>query len=180
MDISKQPKLSKTSESHPPPCPVEGPVQSPAFPPITYNVVAASSIGLAEAWISIGLGILLLFIFPNTINYLKSPTQFAQNNTFTFNGNTTTYTQNPIFWTDLGVTVFAAALILEGIALAMVRKPLPLWIAFVVSLMAAVFNIVVIIYTEPINGFPIVCGVGVVILGYMAMTQWRLISALRQ
>ena len=45
--------------------------------------VMPSSIGLAEAWISIALGVLLLFIFPNTIRYIHSPADFEQNNPVT-------------------------------------------------------------------------------------------------
>jgi hypothetical protein len=181
MDISKLPKLSKTSESQSPPDPIEEPIQPPAFPPITYNVVAASSIGLAEAWISIGLGILLLFIFPNTIRYFHSPADFEQNNPVTdAQGNAISYPKSVFFLEDLGVTVFAAALLLEGIALVAIRKIGPLWIAFAVTVAATVFNIVVIARVYPVNGFQLINGVGVVILGYMALTQWRLISLLRR
>lgn len=180
MDLSKLPKLSKTGESQP--APDSAP---PAAPPtVDYaqlnRAVMASSIGLAEAWISIALGVLLLFIFPNTIHYLHSPAEFQANNAITdAQQNPIPYVKSVFFWTDLGVTVFAAALILEGIALALTRKVGPLWVAFVVTVLGAAFNIAVIAHAQPIIGFPMICGIGVVVLGYMALTQWRLISALR-
>jgi hypothetical protein len=180
MDISKLPKLSKTSESQSPPVTPDS--TEPAIPVAKINyAVMPTSIGWAEAWISIALGVLLLFIFPNTIRYLHSPADFEQNNPVTdAQNNTIHYPQSVFFWTDLGVTVFAAALVLEGIALTAARKVGPLWIAFVVTVLAAIFNVIVIAHAQPIIGFPIFCGVGVVILGYMAFTQWRLISALRK
>lgn len=184
MDISKLPKLSKTSEAQSPPAaPDEADTSTPAFPPAAPVVIyktAPGSIGLAEAWISIGLGILLLFIFPNTISYFRSPAAFEQNNPITDpQGNTIPYLKSVIFLGDLGVTVFAAALILEGIALVAVRKIGPLWIAFAVTMLAVIFNLFVIARIYPLNGLPLINGVGVVVLGYMALTQWRLISALR-
>jgi len=181
MDISKLPKLSKTGESQPPPAPPE--TTEPAIPTARINyAVVPSSIGLAEAWISIALGVLLLFIFPNTIRYFHSPADFDQNNPPITDpqGNTIPYIKSVFFLADLGVTVFAAALILEGIALVAIRKIGPLWIAFAVTLAALVFNIVVIARIYPINGFQLVNGVGVAVLGYMALTQWRLISVLRK
>jgi hypothetical protein len=178
MDISKLPKLSKTSESQPPPVPPESTEPAPPMARINFAVMP-SSIGLAEAWISIALGVLLLFIFPNTISYLRSPGDNTWSNFATdAQGNAISYPHSAFFWQDLGVTVFAAALILEGIALAAARKIGPLWVAFVVTVLAAIFNVIVIAHVQPLIGFPIFCGVGVVILGYMAFTQWRLITVL--
>jgi hypothetical protein len=175
MDLSKLPKLSQTSQAQQPPTPPETvqppPIDPPSPPP---------AIGLAEAWISIGLGILLLLVFPNTIHYLSSPTAFQQANPVTdAQGNVIPYANSVFFWTDLGVTVFAVALILEGIILAAARKMAPLMAAFCVTIVAALFNVFVVAHAYSIIGFPIVCGLGVVVLVYMAMTQWRLIAALR-
>jgi len=194
MDLSKLPKLSRTSEGQPPPLQPGSPdnaAQVPdaelaptgpppaARPPADY-FAGAASIGLAEAWISIALGIFVLFIFPSTIRYIHSPAAFEQNYPVTDEqGNTIPYTKSVIFWTDLGVTVFGVALILEGLALAGARKIGPLLVAFVVTVLAAIFNVIVIAHAYPINGFQPFCGIGVVVLGYMALTQWRLISALR-
>ncbi len=179
MDISKLPKLSKTGENQPPPVPPESTGAAPPMARINFAALP-SSIGLAEAWISIALGVLLLFIFPNTLRYIHSPADFEQNNPVTdAQNNPIHYPQSAFFWQDLGVTVFAAALILEGIALAAARKIGPLWVAFVVTVLGAIFNVIVIAHVQPLIGFPIFCGVGVVILGYMAFTQWRLISVLR-
>jgi hypothetical protein len=178
MDISKLPKLSKTSEPAPPPVPADD--TQPATAPIHYAVVP-SSIGFPEAWISIGLGVLLLFVFPNTIRYIHSPADFESNNPVTdANNNAISYPNSVFFWTDLGVTVFAAALVLEGIVLAAARKIGPLRIAFAVTVLAAIFNVFMIVHAQPVIGFPMICGVGVVVLGYMALTQWRLIAALRE
>ncbi|MGA2440495.1 MAG: hypothetical protein ABSH08_06030 [Tepidisphaeraceae bacterium] len=176
MDLSKLPKLSKTGQSQP------GSEQpEPARPPAEHEVKILPAIGLAEAWISIALGVLLLFIFPNTLSYIHSPAAFEQNITsFDAQGNTIHYVQSPFFWTDLGVTVFAIALIVEGIVLAAARKIAPLIFAFCLTVLAALFNVAVIAHVYSVIPFPVFCGIGVVVLGYMAMTQWRLIGMLRQ
>ena len=176
VDLSKLPKLSKTGQSQP------GSEQTePARLPPDHGIKILPSVGLAEAWISIALGVLLLFIFPNTLSYVHSPAVFEQNNSVTdAQGNTIPYPKSAYFWTDLGVTVFAVALIVEGIVLAAARRIAPLIFAFLLTSLAAAFNVVVIAHAYPLIGFPAVCGIGVAVLGYMAMTQWRLIGILRQ
>jgi hypothetical protein len=176
MDLSKLPKLSKTGQSRP------GSEQTePAPPPPDYDVRILPAVGLAEAYISIALGVLLLFIFPNTLSYIHSPTAFEQNTTsFDAQGNTIHYVQSVFFWTDLGVTVFAVTLIVEGIVLAAARKIAPLMFAFCLTVLAALFNAVVIVHAYSLIPFPAVCGIGVAVLGYMALTQWRLIGILRR
>lgn len=177
MDLSKLPKLSKTPEAQQ----KSGPHDATEPSPLVHHAVISPTIGLAEAWISIALGAFLLFMFPNTIRYLHSPVAFEQNNPVTdAQGNTIPYLSSIFFWTDLGVTVFAAALILEGIVLAAARKVFPLLVALGVTAVAALFNVFVIVHAYSIIGFPWVCGVGVIVLVYMAMTQWRLIAILRR
>ncbi|MGD0768632.1 MAG: hypothetical protein ABSB42_10630 [Tepidisphaeraceae bacterium] len=176
MDLSKLPKLSKTAQSQPGSEQTESPRPAP-----DHDVKILPAVGFAEAWISIGLGVLLLFIFPNTIRYLHSAGDTAWSNyAIDAQGNAIPYTKSAYFWTDLGVTVFAIALIVEGIVLAAARKIAPLMFAFCLTSLAAAFNVVVIAHAYPLIGFPAVCGIGVVVLGYMAMTQWRLIGMLRQ
>jgi hypothetical protein len=175
MDLSKLPKMSKTGESRP-----GSEETEPARPPLDHGANPRPAVGLAEAWISIALGVLLLFIFPNTLSYVHSPAVFERNNSVTdAQGNTIPYTKSAYFWTDLGVTVFAVALIVEGIVLAAARRIAPLIFAFCLTVLGAVVNVVVIAYAYPLIGFPAVCGVGVAVLGYMALTQWRLIGMLR-
>ena len=175
MDLSKLPKLSKTAESRPVPEATE-----PAPPPPIQVVRIPPAIGLPEAWISIGLGVLLLFLFPRVLIYMHSPASIDQKNPFQDEqGNVVPYIKTVDFWNDLGVTVFAVALIVEGIVLAAARKTAPLLFAFCLTTLAAVFNVGVITHTYPF-GFPIFCGIAIVVLGYMALTQWRLIAMLRQ
>jgi len=107
---------------------------------------------------------------------------FQQENPVTdAQGNSIAYTQSVFFWSDLGITVFAGALLIEGIVLAAARKVGPLYFALVLTVLAAIFNVFAEwYYYSIIKQFHIVCAVGVVVLGYMAMTQWRLIAALRK
>jgi hypothetical protein len=177
MDLSKLPKFSKTGQSQPPSQQTE-----PSPSPLDYRGgKIPPAIGLAEAWASIAVGVLLLFLFPNTLSYVHSPADYARNYSYSdAQGNAIAYVQSAFFWTDLGVTVFAIALIVEGVVLAAARKIAPLVFALCLTSLAAAFNVVVIAHVYPLVGFPAVCGLAVVVLGYMALTQWRLIAALRQ
>jgi hypothetical protein len=187
MDISKLPKMSKTVENQPPADDAGSspPAMSPGYRAVSeeeYRRLKAVEIGFAEAWISIGLGLILLFVFPNTIKYTFSPAAFQQDHPVVDpQGNTIPYLQTVIFLGDLGITVFAGALIIEGIVLAAARKAGPLYFAFALTVLAAIFNVFATWrYYSILGELPIVCAVGVVVLGYMAMTQWRLITALRR
>jgi hypothetical protein len=180
MDFSKLPKLSKTGEAQPPAAdPTNADIQNPMPIPAEQARPAQPAVGMAEAWISIAIGVLLLLVFPSTIKYIHSPADFEQNYpVYDAQNNQIPYAKSAFFWSDLGITVFALALIVEGIILGIARKVGPLYFAFWVTVMAAVFNVGVIVHVYPIVGFHIICGVGVAVLVYMAMTQWRLIRIL--
>ena len=179
MDLSKLPKLSKTDEPPPredPPLP-----GAPEGIPLTSFQYKESLPGLAEGWISIALGVILLFMFPNTISYVRSPAAFEQANPVTdAQGNSMRYVQTAFFWTDLGMTIFSGVLIVEGVLLAFLRKSGPIYIAFGLTVAAALFNLLVTIHVYSLIGFPIYCALAVAVAGYMALTQWRLIEILRR
>ncbi|MDP9173132.1 MAG: hypothetical protein M3O30_04600 [Planctomycetota bacterium] len=180
MDLSKLPKLSKTDQP-----PVEEALPQFAAPQASVPVAGMSYSaeplpGLAEGWISIALGLILLFVFPNTISYLRSPSTFEQNYpVMDAQGNPLPYIKSAFFWTDLGVAVFAGVLLIEGFVLAVSRKSGPIYVAFGLTVSAALLNLFVIIHTFNILGFPIYCGLAVAVSVYMALTQWRLIQMLR-
>jgi hypothetical protein len=185
MDLSKLPKLSRTDKpqdegaNDPEEAPQDLATTAGAAP--APNAQAAQKqvapMGLAEAWISIAIGVILLLVFPNTLHFLTNPTAFQQNNPVTDgNGNAIPYLQSVFFWSDLGVTVFAATLVIEGIVLASTALRPLLMPVFVLTLAAAVFNVFVILHVYDAMGLPVVCALGVAVLVYMAITQWRIIQ----
>jgi hypothetical protein len=184
MDISKLPKLSNTPEAaknaheeRPAPPPPPAGVPSGSGPTPTPRELVG---GFAEAWISIAIGLILLFVFPNTIQYFKSADDFAKVHQYTdAQSNPITYTQSAFFLADLGVTVFALALLVEGIMLTLARKATLIYVTLVITVAAAAFNLFVVIKTYDDIGFQIVCAFGVAVCIYMALMQWRLIGVLR-
>jgi hypothetical protein len=224
MDMSKLPRLSRTD---PPPAgaPDSGePGGTPGGPPgggrrndsgerrsDPYGYGDDPPSFLMEAWISIGLGLLLLLVCPNTLKFWSSRvfhTHFApyvhiENGEQSMvdyatledsNGRvvatvpyrSTTPDLSPNFWSDLVVTVFALALLAEGIALVFSRKPPVILLALVITILATLANL---IFTFVAGGrygalatfYPIAAGVllpiapvAILVGGYMAFSQWRL------
>src|SRR3954469_9461923 len=94
---------------------------------------SAPSIGSgAEAWLSIAFGVILLLMNPTMLKFVSSKlfgTSFAP---FVLNdGSEIPYPKvYPTFFNDLCITLFAAVLIVESIALVLVHRSWLLWSAF--------------------------------------------------
>jgi hypothetical protein len=181
MDLSKLPKLSK---SQPPP---DAPATANPGVPIPSDVAESRNIaartvpltGLAEGWISVALGIILLLLYPNTIKYLHSRETFEQTNPITDGqGNPLHYTKSAFFWSDLGVTFFALVLIVEGIVLAFARRRGLVLATFALTVFGGIFNLGAVIYVYSLIGLPIVCALAIAVCGYMAIVQWSLFVSL--
>ena len=115
MDLSKLPKLSETPRPD-----VE---QSPEPAPLPYAADYHQAGSGGEIWLSIALGLILLFMSPRFLQYVISRSTFPQK--WKFNdaqGNPLTYTQTVFFWGDLALMLFAVVLIVEGIVLALGRR----------------------------------------------------------
>src|SRR5947208_3661059 len=105
MDLSKLPKLSET----PAPPPAE---PKPASVARTAPPTEPSG---PEAWISIAIGGILLFAFPNTWHWLLN--YYPPVITDTSTGNPVSYAQSIFFFGDLCVFAFALVLIADGLIL---------------------------------------------------------------
>lgn len=154
----------------------------------------------AEVWISVVVGILLLIIWPTTLEYAAHQvlhTPFAPYPTFDASGDQiydankkpimadyatltdgakipyrqTSPAINPNFWSDLAVTLFAVALILEGVALVLSRKPLVVLFALLVTMAATVFNLGYFLATFRTYGLAPVSAVAIILGGYMTIYQ---------
>jgi hypothetical protein len=214
MDISKLPRLSKTSEGMPesgaeaPPAPAEagGPAvaqttswcmrcnaPNPAGTRFCGNCgaelrpAAAINSGSvepgvgAEAWISIAVGILLLFLYPNLIRYLAGPAAFNERFQITDENNQPlAYTKSIFFFGDVAITLFAIVLIGEGLVIAFGRRPLLVLIAFILTVTATTVNLFYLGWMMSRGyAFQIMSGLAVAFGVYIALYQWRLWNALR-
>jgi hypothetical protein len=136
---------------------------------------------LADAWFSLVIGLIVLFVFPNTIRYIHSRATFDQNYPVTDGqGNVVPYAQSNLFLPDLGMTIFGIALIVEGLAqIVALRRPVVLAVFFLTTA-AGLFNLYVVIHMFNIAGFQLFCAVAVAISGYMALSQWTIANLLRK
>lgn len=186
MDISKLPKLSQSPP--PPPQASEQPENQDGAPrraeAIDYDTGRRGQepISLAEIWISLAVGAILLFMFPTMLKYVSSrlfgtafvPFQMPD-------GTVVPYPRvYPQFWSDLCITLFALVLILEAITLAFVRnRPLVL-IAFATTVVATALNLWFVLATFAKYGAPLVSLLAVAFGVYIAIYQWRLLKLLQQ
>lgn len=182
MDISKLPKLSETK---PPPAGDQSSQMPPApsAQPMDYRSPArfadrrTSGFG-PEAWISIGVGLIFLFAFPNftqwaayKLFHMKMPSFLPITDTST--GAEIPYSQSVFFLNDLCIALFSYALIVEGVALLLARHPIVVLFALVVTAAAVILNLYYLV-THFSEGFSIVSAIAVVFGGYMIWYQSRL------
>jgi hypothetical protein len=130
-------------------------------------------------WISVAVGAILLLMQPRLIQFLCHKlfgTSFAPY--IDANGNVVPYTAQLDFWSDLGITLFALVLLLEGLALAFTRKRRLVMLAFALTVVTTAYNLGYLIYTFS-SGVAILSALAVAFGGYIAVFEWRLLQQLR-
>jgi hypothetical protein len=152
-----------------------------------------------EGWISIGVGIFLMFMAPMGIGYWSAkltghefkpydhPVNVGEKAAFTrwIDQNTGTvtdiyYRDTTAFWSDSAVTAFAIVLILDGIVVAFVRKKAVVAIAFVLTLAATLLNLGWVANSMLKGyGFPPISFLAVLFGGYMCFHQWTMLQWMR-
>jgi hypothetical protein len=195
MDLSKLPRLSKTDG----PPPTESQIAPPARSPIPLPAELSGTYrpGLAEAWISIGVGVILLLVFPYTLQYFSSKlfhTPFApfgdpdkpfpakvDYEVWMQGGNTYRiyYRDTTKFWSDLVITAFALVLILDGILMVRFRKLPVVLFALCLTVAATLGNLIYLVKTYS-QGLALTSALAVLFGGYIAMSQWSLARAMIQ
>jgi hypothetical protein len=190
MDQSKLPRMSQTPA--PPPAVEEDPnpplAQTPVAgtqrvpgAPVDYGVDPGGFGGLAEAWISIAIGAILLLLFFRPIEYLFSSKQsFDQKYVFTAaDGSPLAYTQTVFFFGDVAIVAFALVLIFDGLIL-FTRKPRLIAAALVFTVIATLLNIgYVLRMMSGGYGLQISSALAVVFGVYIAMVQWKMLQTFR-
>jgi hypothetical protein len=163
MDLSKLPKLSET----PKPPDNERPPQETQAPP------EPTSIG-AEAWFSIGFGILLLLIYPRFIQWSFHQMFGTHFNQFVNpSGDIVPYTQVPAFWSDLGPVLFGLALILDGVIMAFVRRPALVMVGLALMALATLYNLIYLVTSYATYGLPLMSSIAVLFGTYICIYNWK-------
>ena len=80
--------------------------------PTVFRAARAPGAG-ADTWISIAMGVILLFLFPHLIQFLVHPGTTAFDATDNQTGAVIPYAHSAFIWPDIGVTFFCLLLIVE-------------------------------------------------------------------
>jgi hypothetical protein len=193
MDVSKLPKLSDTQKQQQAEAAAassEAPLESGAPSSVITAETAPRSDGsrhdvdalassTADVWISLAIGALLLLMYPRFLQWLSWRLFGTNFNQFLDqNGAIVPYTQVPEFWGDLGPTLFGVVLIVEGLALALMRKRGVMMLAFGLTIIATAYNAIYLIMSFNKYGLAIISAMAVAFGVYIAMYQWKLIKVM--
>ena len=135
----------------------------------------------AEAWLSIAIGVILLFMARNLISYLMDPAGFAERNPITDeHGQPLAYTRSVFFWGDLALAGFALVLLFEGVVIAFGRRPRLVLFAFLLTIAATAINVgYFAMMMQKGYGPQLIAAFAAAFGVYIALYQWRLWRSLR-
>jgi hypothetical protein len=144
-----------------------------------------------EVWISIALGLLLLFLAPNAMKWASSKvlhtkftpyvdpiTEQPVDYVLMTDGTKVNYRNRIEFWNDWAITAFALALILEGVALVFSRRPLVVLLALLVTVAATLANLIYLVATYNTYGIALLSALAVIFGTVIAVYEWRLLMML--
>lgn len=150
---------------------------TPAGGALVPDYRAEPDVGVGpEAWISIAIGAIVLFLYHRTFEWLLGSKSLPV--ITDVNGNVIPYAKSAFFWQDLGPALFGVILVVEGLALVFARNRAVVSVALVLTLAAAAVNLWAIIATTKLIGFPIMSAIAVAFCVYIAIYQWRLLQSL--
>ena len=184
MDLSKLPRMSQTPAPPPPAA------DDPAAPPPPIATAAAAHVPeygyepstgpMAEAWISLAIGVILLLMFFRPIEYLLTSKQsFEQRYTFSnADGSPLTYTQTVFFFGDVAIVSFALVLIIDGLIL-FTRKPKLIAAALAFTVITVLLNLAYVVRMMNGYGLQFASALAVAFGVYIAIFQWKLLQSLR-
>jgi hypothetical protein len=183
MDMSKLPRLSKTETPAPsgdrdvetPPTGI-APVEY-GRPERYYRVPNGRG---PEAWISVGVGLILLFAFPHFTQWWGHAVFHTRTPSFlpitsSEDGSVIPYPKSDFFLNDLAIASFAYALILEGIALLLAGRNRPgiVLFALLITIVAVGLNAWYLVSSFG-DGIALVSAFAIVFGGYMIWFEWNL------
>ena len=177
MDVSKLPRMSKTDTP-------KNESANPAPNPIAYQTLEPTSSRGPEVWFSIGIGLILLLMFPHFTQWLihaifhtKLPSFLPITDVNT--GAEIPYVKSDFFMNDLSISAFGYALIFEGIALLGFNRPGVVMLTLFVTTAAVLLNLWYLATSYSTQGLSIISAVAVLVGGYMMWYQWNLLRGMR-
>jgi hypothetical protein len=132
----------------------------------------------AEAWLSLAMGAILIFVAPNIWKYYLTPGSFTA--TFTdAQGNPMPYRDTAFYWADLGLASFVIVMFLEALVILLARKATLVLVAFVLTAAATVLNIYVLSRTYSLIGFQLFNAFAAAFGVYIALYEWAVYRSLK-
>ena len=182
MDLSKLPKLSDT-RSQTPEGSAEPAATAPESQPLKIQPVQppySGPMGLAETWISVGVGAFLLLFYPRFLQWASSRLFHTHFDEFTNTdtGAVVPYQTLPEFWSDLGPTLLAIVLIVDGLLL-FSRRPGLILVALFLTAISTAFNLVWVVVSYSKYGLAPISMLAVIFGGFILTTQWGSYQRLR-
>lgn len=142
---------------------------------------------MAEIWISVGIGVIILLLYPNTLKYAYAratgttpqiypdPTRpypaKADFKLYT-DGRKEFYQDLVDFWSDLVITAFAFVLILDGLVPAITSRRGPNTLVMALTLLVVLANLYFLLMTFS-QGIALMSALAVLIGGYLLMMQFQ-------
>lgn len=133
----------------------------------------------AEVWISVAIGGMLLFMQPRLLQFVSHKlfgSFFAPY--IDPAGVEVPYIAQIDFWSDLGITLFALVLILEGLPIAFARRRGVVMLAFGLTVLTTAYNLGYLLYSFS-AGVPLLSVFAIAFGVYIATFQWKLLQATR-
>jgi hypothetical protein len=181
MDLSKLPKLSDTQAQTPPAA--KAPQDSPVNAQVTNFQTGVPNyqqpgtpyppqMGLAETWISIGVGVFLLMFYPRFLQWASSRLFHTHFDEFMLDGAVVPYqTLHGVFFSDLGPTLLGIILIVDGLLL-FTKRPTLILLAFALTFASTAFNILWVFASYSKYGLAPISFLGGIFGGFILSTQW--------
>jgi hypothetical protein len=131
----------------------------------------------ADAWISIAIGAILLFLFPHLIVYLLHPgtTQFDAIDAQT--GASIPYAHSAFIWPDIGVTFFCLMLIVDALLMLLIPKRGVAMLGLVLAVACAALNLFVVIRRLSTIGFQVSCALAIAFSLTVAIQRWSILRS---
>jgi hypothetical protein len=134
--------------------------------------------GGGEGYFSLAIGALLLLMYPRFLQWLSHVTLGTGFVPFKIGDREIPYPQVPAFFSDLGITLFALALLVEGLFLVVARRcAWAMYLAAGVMLVAVVLNLYVVA-SQFSGGLPVISALAVIFGLYSAVQLFRRGAAL--
>lgn len=138
----------------------------------------------AEFWLTLVIGIVVLFMSKEFIDYLRMmhhPEDFYSAYTIidTASGSSIPYENSMFFFPQMGVAVFGVILIFDALTLLRPKWSILVFLALILTIGGVGLNIFAVIKAYDLAGFQIINALAVAFGGYIALYQWRLLQLAR-